>query len=165
LKSKIMIVVGSLVVAGSLLTGYTTLTKAGESPTKVVQTTVAKAKADKPKKVIIERDADLKKYKIEVSEYNDLDSFVHDIAKNWKAGSEYRSVYADGKDAEHTLAVSTLQYVNYFENEIAARGMTHQFKELQKDALYLVTSSEKEFEELAKKFESKLTEIENSLSY
>jgi hypothetical protein len=98
------------------------------------------------------------------SEYNNLESFVNDIYKNWQPNSEYRSVYAKQSDADWQIAYASLHYINYFKDEIVTKGLEKQFKELQQIAYQMDierggNGNEDKIKELTKQFSGKLNEI------
>ncbi|MFE4522009.1 hypothetical protein ACFRCQ_07600 [Cytobacillus firmus] len=165
---KIMFAIGSFAIAGSLFAGYS-FADTKEDPSIASPEFEAKY-APKMEEYeapgpITESEVDgrplfaLDSFQVQASEYSSLDSFVQDIAANWAEGSEYRS-YQDDSTAEFTLANSTLHYINYFEDEIKAKGMTKEFEELQLIAYDIHnTDVEAEQSELADKFEDKLNAI------
>ena len=139
-------------MGGMLLSGCST----GEGEPNVIQAAEAE---DKPQEVTeVESRLDfLKKQTVQHAEYLSLEEFVNNIADEMKEGSEQRMKNAM---PEYTLAVATVHYVNYFEDEITAKGMNADFDELQLLADDVVEGVDGEdFEEHVKAFEDKLHDI------
>lgn len=144
---KVNIAFGSLLIGGILLSGCAT----DESEVKT-QATVENEVVE-----VDEDHVDLKSWNIEVSEYSSLEKFMTDLSKNWKEDSEYRKSYPL---AESILSESTISYINYFEDEIAEKGLNKDFDELQLLAYEVVQNQEEnDYEEHVKRFEEKIKEI------
>ncbi len=144
---KVKLAFSSLLIAGILLSGCATDEKEAEIQTPVENEVV---EAD-------EAHVDLKSWNIEVSEYSTLEKFMTDLSKNWKEDSEYRKSYPL---AESILSESTISHINYFEDEIAEKGLNKDFDELQLLAYEVVQNQEgSNYEEHVKRFEKKMKEI------
>jgi hypothetical protein len=154
-----LVVVGTIAVA--FFGGNSEKAIAKEEPKAGISAQVSD-KAEEKQPIAYEGDKpiySIKEFTIKASEYSTLDSFVDDVVKNWADGSEYRKIQ-DAKSAEWTLANSVVHYVNYFDRDIAAKGMTEEFDEWQRLAFDVVKNQdEAKHEELAVKFENKMNEI------
>lgn len=126
-----------------------------------VQSSIEVQSQDKEKVLLDE----LKSYQVEKAEFNTLNSFVESTTNSWKEGAEYRRGYAEDRDAELTLVNATIHYINYFEKDITARGMTDEFQDWQITA-YKLASGHKEGnwdEGLRAKYEEQMNQIKAEL--
>jgi hypothetical protein len=71
--------------------------------------------------------------------YSSLENFVNRTYDDWQSNSEYRSIYADQDSADLQLSLASLHCINFFKNDIAKKGLTKQFDELQ-NAAYLIVN-------------------------
>lgn len=170
---KLLFAIGSIIVGGTLVTGIATTQADAPNPKPNVEKAEVKqaeAKEDLTKnKTILEietDEVDFDQYQVEKTEYTDLVTYVKDTANNLKDGSEYLS-YQSKDTAVMTLANAALHYVNYFEDEIKAKGMTEEFEALQRLAFEVgqenarVGDGGESFQTKAKEFEQSVNKISN----
>lgn len=96
--------------------------------------------------------------------YSSLENYVNRTYKDWQSNSEYRSVWKSNQDsANFIMANAALHYINYFKKDIAAKGLTECFNELQ-DAAYTIVNEngggdKAKIAEATEQFGKKLHEI------
>lgn len=168
MKKKLSLVLGSLIVLGSLFVGYT-LTMADENlsgqqkdvknKSKLIQENIPEKIEGKDGRSLYS----IKSYQVERTEFTELEDFVQNQFKNWQQNSEL-SLKMEQGDKVYTLANSALAYINYFEKDIEDKRMTEEFKNWQLTAYEIknnfgIANSEAKLEELAQKYELQLNQI------
>jgi hypothetical protein len=95
--------------------------------------------------------------------YSSLENFVNRTYDDWQPNSEYRSIYANQDSADLQLSLASLNCINFFKNDIAKRGLTKQFAELQNAAYSIVNENgggdDEKIAEATQKFGKTLREI------
>ncbi len=159
LKTKVLgiIVFGSaLLIAGGILFADSENIQPKPKPPKEAITL-----ADNPSKHVEKKTMDeiLDSFQLEKTEFGSLENYMKTNVEELQPNSEYLS-YQSKESALYTKANAALHYVNYFENEIAYKGLTDEFKEWQLIAFHVVTERDNEkLEKLMNEFESKLYDL------
>ncbi len=156
-----MAIVGAGVLGAALIVGNLALAEeSNEAKPNPYAVTKVGAKAP----IQLTEDQIIDSFEVEKTEFASLVDYVNYSAGLLESDSEYLS-YQSKETAVDTLANAALHYVNYFEDEIAERGMTEDFEEWQRIA-YEMRMNDKEGKstiELRDEFEAKLNELSAKL--
>ncbi|EDL65013.1 hypothetical protein [Bacillus sp. SG-1] len=176
---------GTLFVAGSLLVGCNTVeqgqqeakVKAAESESnnEVVEVTNEKDKSEKDNSVVV-KNSDVQEVKeaegdemspVVKSEFNTLKEFIRSKIDDLRGNSEFQNIHVDKYSALNSAAISTIPYIEYFEDDIAEKGATKQFDNIAKVAYEIRKQYEKgnteELDRLGKNFTDELYEVYEDL--
>ncbi|PLR80962.1 hypothetical protein CVD25_22330 [Bacillus canaveralius] len=160
---KIVIIAVSILCVGFVASQFinTEGTKAGEKPIKKSEPMEPIEQVEAAEHPI---ETNISEFQVEATEFNSLEGFVNSTQRDWTDGSEYRSVYADDRNAELQLSNSVVRYINYFENEIKEAGLSKEFSEWQNVAFEISKHDPENYEELVSEFETSLNMIHTKMN-